>query len=152
MEKYIWHATTTTGHNDRSYRSDVADGVVATLKTWLRDLDKGQSRALFPGDDRYSVRCEWHTGKAAAFVIERLDNMMQPTELIRFSVCRHSRKKAEAWMFAGGAGEPPQVPFTAAGIVSDNFTVSDQPHIMAFADFERCLAWAWLESLSEQTS
>lgn len=59
---------------------------------------------------------------------------------------------AKAWMFAGGAGEPPQVPFTAAGIVSDNFTVSDQPHIMAFADFERCLAWAWLESLSEQTS
>ncbi len=152
MTKYIWHTNTTTNHNSRIYRADVADNFVDDIKTWLQDLDKGQIYILPFGDNCYSVRREWHTGKAAAFVIERLDNMMQPTELIRFSVCRHSRKKAEAWMFAGGAGEPPQVPFTAAGIVSDNFTVSDQPHIMAFADFERCLAWAWLESLSEQTS
>ena len=46
----------------------------------------------------------------------------------------------------GGSGQPPRVPFVAAALENRNITINDLDAIGAIADFERCLAWAWLGS------
>lgn len=144
MSQYIWH-TTDTGYGNRSYRGDISNYIAELIKTWLPDLLNGHRHQLFPNDDNYAIRCEWHNGKAAAFIIERLSSTMQPTELIRFAICRHSRKKAAAWAFANGTGEPPQVPFIATHIIQDNVEPPDLERMDTITEFQQCLAWVWLE-------
>ena len=97
-------------------------------------------------DDYYAVRCDWHNSKSVGFTVSRMDAEMQATEIVKFSVCRHSKRAKPSWEFVGGKGTPPPVPFVAATIYSNNLIVDDLASIAAIADFERCLAWAWMES------
>ena len=142
-QNHLTHATINTGHSRRSYRSEVADSVVDTLKSWLPDLLTGQLRCIF--DDKYAARCDWYNGKAIGLVVCRLDAEMRQTDLVRFSVCRHSKRAAPAWKYAGGEGIPPRVPFVAAGLLQDNIEAEDWSVLPLIGDFERCIAWAWLE-------
>lgn len=142
-QNYLTHATAGTGHSRRSYRSEVADDVVDTLKSWLPDLLAGQQRGVL--GDRYAVRQEWSNGKSVGFVVGRLDGRMRPVDIVRIAVCRHSKRAAPSWQYVGGKGAPPRVPFVAAGILADNLEAIDLMALPVIADFERCLAWAWLE-------
>ncbi|OAM44387.1 hypothetical protein A7Q00_01985 [Eikenella halliae] len=105
----------------------------------------GQQRGVL--DDRYAVRREWSNSKSIGFVVSRLDEQMQPADIIRIAVCRHSKRAAPAWQFVDGKGHPPRVPFVAAGILADNLEATDLMALPIIADFERCLAWAWLEHI-----
>ena len=142
-QNYLTHATASTGHSRRSYRSEVADDVVDIVKGWLPDLLAGQPHGVL--HDRYAVRCEWSNGKSIGFVVSRLNEQMQPADIVRIAVCRHSKRAAPSWQFAGGKGTPPRVPFVAAGIIAGQLIGDDLMALPAIADFERCLAWAWLE-------
>lgn len=144
-QNYLTHATASTGHSRRSYRSEVADDVVAALKGWLPDLLAGQQCGVL--DDRYAVRREWSNSKSIGFVVSRLNEQMQPADIIHIAVCRHSKRAAPAWQFVDGKGHPPRVPFVAAGILADNLEAADLLVLPVIADFERCLAWAWLEHI-----
>lgn len=97
-------------------------------------------------DDYYAVRCDWHNSKSVGFTVSRMDAEMQATEIVKFSVCRHSKRAKPSWEFVGGKGTPPHVPFVAATIYSNNLIVDDLAAIAAIADFERCLAWTWMEN------
>lgn len=143
-QDYLTHATVNTGHSRRSYRAEVADDVVVMLQTWLPDLMAGKSHGLW--DDGYAVRLDWHNSKSAGFVVSRLDSLMSRTDIAKIAVCRHSKKAAPAWEYVGGSGQPPRVPFVAAALENRNITINDLDAIGAIADFERCLAWAWLGS------
>ena len=88
--------------------------------------------------------------KFCEFVISRVSDDMTQTDLVRFTVCRHSRKKREAWALVGGAGEAPNVPFCAVQICQNNIIFEDFEFLPVFGDFERCLAWAWIEYQDEQ--
>ena len=145
-QNYLTHATAGTGHSRRSYRSEVADDVVAAVKSWLPDLLAGQPRGVL--DDRYAVRQEWGNGKSVGFVVSRLDAQMQPTDIVRIAVCRHSKRAAPSWQYVGGKGAPPRVPFVAADLLTDSIEAADLMALPVIADFERCLAWAWLEYIS----
>lgn len=142
-QNYLTHATASTGHSRRSYRSEVADDVVEIVKGWLPDLLDGQPRGVL--HDRYAVRREWSNGKSIGFIVSRLNEQMQPADIVRIAVCRHSKRAAPSWQFAGGKGTPPRVPFVAAGIIAGQLIGDDLMALPAIADFERCLAWAWLE-------
>ena len=142
-QNYLTHATASTGHSRRSYRSEVADDVVAAVKSWLPDLMAGRQRGVL--DDRYAVRQEWGNSKSVGFVVSRLNEQMQPDDIVRIAVCRHSKRAALSWRYVGGKGTPPRVPFVAAGILADNLEAADLMALPVIADFERCLAWAWLE-------
>lgn len=142
-QNYLTHATAGTGHRRRSYRSEVADDVVAAVKSWLPDLMAGRPRGVL--GDRYAVRQEWGNGKAGGFVVSRLDDRMRPVDIVRIAVCRHSKRAAPSWQFVSGKGAPPRVPFVAADLLTDNIEAADLMVLPAIADFERCLAWAWLE-------
>lgn len=143
-ELAVTHITVNTGHSRRSYRREVQDEVIGLLQNWLPDLYAGQLRAII--EDKYAVRCDWHNGKSAGFTVQRLDNEMNGVDLVKISVCRHSKKAAAAWQFVDGQAAPPPVPFVAATMLTDNATPADLSHIGMIADFERTLAWAWLES------
>lgn len=145
-QNYLTHATASTGHSRRSYRSEVADDVVAAVKSWLPDLMAGRPRGVL--GDRYAVRREWSNGKSIGFVVGRLDDQMRPVDIARIAVCRHSKRAAPSWQFVGGKGAPPRVPFVAADLLTDNIEAADLMALPVIEDFERCLAWAWLEYIS----
>ena len=142
-QNYLAHATASTGHSRRSYRSEVADDAVATVKSWLPDLMAGRPRGVL--GDRYAVRQEWGNGKSVGFVVSRLDAQMRSVDIVKIAVCRHSKRAVPAWRFVEGKGTPPRVPFVASDLLSDNIEASDLMPLPVIADFERCLAWAWLE-------
>lgn len=145
-QNYLTHATASTGHSRRSYRSEVADDVVAAVKSWLPDLMAGRPRGVL--GDRYAVRREWSNGKSIGFVVGRLDDQMRPVDITRIAVCRHSKRAAPSWQFVGGKGAPPRVPFVAADLLTDNIEAADLMALPVIEDFEQCLAWAWLEYIS----
>ena len=144
-QNYLTHATASTGHSRRSYRSKVADDVVETIKSWLPDLMAGRPHGVL--GDRYAVRQEWGNGKSIGFTVSRLDAQMRPVDILKIAVCRHSKRAASAWRFVEGKGAPPRVPFVASDLLSDNIEASDLMALPVIADFERCLAWAWLEHI-----
>ena len=149
-QNYLTHATASTDHSRRSYRSEVADDVVAAVKSWLPDLLAGQQRGVL--HDRYAVRCEWSNSKSIGFVVSRLNEQMQPADIVRIAVCRHSKRAAPSWQFVGGKGAPPRVPFVAADLLTDNIEAADLMALPVIADFEQCLAWAWLEYTDAPTT
>lgn len=147
-EKYIYHVTTTTGHVRKSPRSEISADTTALLRPWVEDMIKGELRGIM--DTHYSCRCEQHSSKMIEFVISRLTADFKQTDLVRFIICNHSRRKNVAWAWVGGVGDAPEVPFCAAQLLNDNVILEDLDYIPVFADFERCIAWTWLEMMQNK--
>ncbi|WP_448756891.1 lactate dehydrogenase [Aggregatibacter sp.] len=147
-EKYIYHVTTTTGHVRKSPRSEISADTTALLRPWVEDMIKGELRGIM--DTHYSCRCEQHSSKMIEFVISRLSDDFKQTDLVRFIVCNHSRRKKVAWAWVGGVGDAPEVPFCAAQLLNDNVIPEDLGYIPVFGDFERCIAWTWLEMMQSK--
>lgn len=148
-QNYLTHATASTGHSRRSYRSEVDDDVVETVKGWLPVLMSGQPHGIL--GDSYAVRQEWGNGKSVGFVVSRLDAQMQPTDIVRIAVCRHSKRAAPSWRCVDGKGIPPRVPFVAAEVITEHLIGDDLIALPIIADFERCIAWAWLEYMDTRS-
>jgi len=91
-----------------------------------------------------------HISKMIEFVISRLSDDFKQTDLVRFVVCNHSRRKKVAWAWVCGVGDAPEVPFCAAQLLTDNVIPEDFSYIPVFADFERCIAWTWLEMMQNK--
>ena len=143
VEKYIYHITTITGHVRKSPRSEISPDTVNILRPWIKDLLNGQLRAIF--DTKYTCRTEMKDSKMCEFVISKINENFKHMDLIRFVVCRNSQRKASAWALVGGQGDPPDVPFCAVQLINDNIQPEDLQHFGLFADFERCIAWSWLD-------
>ena len=77
----------------------------------------------------------------------RLDAQMQPPDIVRITVCRHSKRAAQSWQCVGGEGIPPRVPFVAARVITEHLIGDDLIALPIIADFEQCIAWAWLEHI-----
>ncbi|SQF65673.1 Uncharacterised protein [Actinobacillus pleuropneumoniae] len=140
--KYIYHVTIDNGHTRRSPRSEVRQETINIFVPWVKNMLNGQPQGII--DDKYSCRAEMHNSKMCEFVISRLTDDMAATDVIRFVVCRHSRHKQNAWALVSGVGEPPEVPFCAVKFEGLNL-IDDLEHIGEFGDFERCVAWTWME-------
>ena len=147
VEKYIYHVTTITEHTRKSPRSEVPKETTALLKPWLEDMLKGKLREIIK--TRYSCRVGKYNGKMIEFIISRLTTDFKQTDVIRFVVCNHSRQKNRAWALINGKGDVPNVPFCAVQLLMDNFIPEDFAYLPAFADFERCIAWAWLDMIED---
>ena len=147
-EKYIYHITTTTGHARKSPRSEISADTTALLRPWVEDMIKGESRSI--ADTYYSCRAGKHSGKMIEFIISRSSGEFKQTDLIRFVVCSHSRKKNVAWALVGGISNAPEAPFCAVQIMMDNMTKEDMSYIPMFTDLECNIAWAWLEMMQNK--
>lgn len=80
-----------TEHARKSPRNEVRQETIDMLTSWVKDMLNEQSRAIV--DDKYNCRIEMKNNKMAEFVISRLTDHLDTTDIIRFVVCRHSRNK-----------------------------------------------------------
>ena len=147
---HLHHITINTGHSHRSTAAEIDPKVLSLMQPYLQDMLAGKQRAMTQSGNT-SCRIGRHTGKMIEFVVA-VGNERQ-TDALRFVVCRHSRAKAEAWALAGGSCNPPQTPFLAVNRLMPELQMLEHgatlPDIMMLADFERCIAWAWLQSQTD---
>lgn len=146
-EQYIWHVTTTTGNSYKSPKSKADHKLIQMMKVWLEKMKKGELYAM--SKKGHVCRVGMQNSKSIEFIISRLDDNFNHTDLVRFVVCDHSRKKYPAWQLVGGTGEPPNLPFCAVQLLTSNVIQDDVSELPLFADFERYMAWAWLEQRQE---
>lgn len=147
-DTYIAHVTTNTGHSRQAHRSEVADNVLGVMANWLTDMAAGTTRAIY--QDKYACRLERESNKSALFIISRVDDTLSHTDIVKFSVCIHTRDKRRAWTEVNGVGNPPPVPFCAVNLLEQNLTTEDMIYLPLLADFEKSMAWAWKEYQDER--
>lgn len=136
MYPYLNHHTTNTGHNHQSNFDDINPKTIQVLQQ--------QWASSMPIAD-LPYRCDVieQTKSYALFAINNSDD----ETLVRFGVCLKSRYAQKVWAWVDGTTRVPQnyAPFLVVYLVTDNITPKDLPWLPLFADFERCLAWAWID-------
>lgn len=159
---YIEHLTIDTGDQRRSYRTEVADEVVAMLRPLLDRVADGD-RVDVPGD--VSPRCTMHgaRGRNSTLVVtvsaaEQPTKVPLPLQDVLLSVAgvRHiplvsvglapsSRAADEVWHAMTQRtrdDRTPSAPWCAVRIYP---TLALYPQASAWlGDLERCIAWAWI--------
>ena len=145
-DMYISHITLSTGSIARTHRTDVADDVVAALRSWLKEAltYKGD----FPLPDVLGVS-DGHraqvTVQKGALVCTVFGPLLVP--LVTFGVAERSRH-AHLWvtMVAQfGARDGIKVPGTPWCAVALHPAYSAHQDASWMGDFERCVAWARIE-------
>ncbi len=134
--KYFNHITVDTGHTRKSYRDEVSDDVIATMTDWVRRMK--EDNEIINIYDNYTCQLLHINSKMADFIVG-IDNDGVECDVLRFTVCLHSRYKQKAWYTVDGKGKAPQAPFISVKFINVLFA---EP---ALGDFERCLAWGFLE-------
>lgn len=151
--RHIHHLTLTTGHTRRSWRHEIDPGVLRDLGRLLRrGIDTGRIDLTMIEPAGHWVRVTPH-GKCVLLTVMHGDDM----PLVTFGVAAHSRCGARMWrlltqdaVVAEGAprlspDRAPQEPWCAARIEPGLMYRPDAAQWLG--DFERCIAWAWLDHL-----
>ncbi|CAM3033652.1 hypothetical protein [Dichelobacter nodosus] len=140
--KYFKHVTVNTGHTYISTRDEVRDSVIETMIDWFERMQNGETINIY---DDYSCYLIKSYNKMADFMISmRKRGAVYSDNVIRFTVCLHSRTAKECWSIVGGEGAPPENPFIAVLIINPLLVDID------LADFERCLAWGFYEAMQRK--
>ena len=143
---YINHITLGSGHNRRSPSSEVPADVVAWLRPWLDKLLAGGVPLPLPEPSlaQYSAAAHIEQGGLVMTVYSGAD------ALVTFAVAGRSRQSAPLWAYVTaqhgavpGLG-PPAVPWLAVA-VRDPSRVLRTGASDWLGDFERCVAWTFLE-------
>lgn len=147
-ERDLNHITIDTGHSRMIPRAEMDDETIEVLKAWVARMAQGETVGIY--EDKYVCRISEQTPRMVEFVISSLDEMMQPTDIIRAVCCRHNTAKRRAWHLAEGQSAEPQVPFLAVKFL-DIVTMMRAMHdLPMLAGFEAAIAWAWLERAQNQ--
>ena len=136
---YIWHVTLDTGHGVRSHRCDVDSTVITIVGQQVAEALKAGSADIRPG-----YRIEPHAAGAALMAMVVGDTA---GPLVSVAVAPHSRVSARLWGLLEQDGPAPAAPWCAIRMLPD--VVADLGALSWLGDFERCLAWAWLERNDE---
>ncbi|NNM75085.1 hypothetical protein [Enterovirga aerilata] len=142
-DRYLWHLTLDTGHGRRSYRDEVSDAVVTTLRQQISEMLAGLPVEVLPG---YRL-----TGTAAGGALLATVESETAGPLATVAVAPSGRSSTRLWQElskpapAGGVavGEAPEPPWCAVRLYPGLGRDPDAAHWLG--DFERCLAWAWIE-------
>jgi len=137
----IWHVTLQTGHSSQSYRQDIADAAITALSPLLRA--DGEYPIPSVADRRL---CVTRAGRLL------LATVLAETAICTLAVANRSVGAQKLWHMihkgvetATDPHKPPRAPWCAARIEPGlAIHAEDQPWL---ADFQRCLAWTWIESL-----
>lgn len=143
---YLNHITLSTGHNRRSPRTEVGADVIAWLRPWLDRLLASGIPLPLPETSLagYSASAHIEQGGLVITVFAGAD------ALVTMAIAERSRQSAPLWAymqaqhgpFAAGI-EAPNAPWLAAALrpgIGLHMDASDW-----LGDFERCIAWTWLE-------
>lgn len=137
--RYVEHITLPTGHITRSSRSDIGDDMIRYVATVIEQAlaESPSSVALTaptPG-------CKIDARAVGAALTVTLYGADAPWAVI--GVAPHSRVAPKLWshllgIYPSCTIDRPSAPWVAAALL-----VEDTPEWIA--DFERCVAWAWIE-------
>ena len=135
---YLWHLTTTTGHGRRSYRNEVDPAVVTLVRQQLGEALAGIDVVVRDG---YAL-----TAKAVGTALVATVSGPKGT-LVTIGVARKSRDAARLWQMlqskSDAIGEMPRPPWCAVAL---HPAIAGDPIAATWlGDYERCLAWAWVD-------
>jgi hypothetical protein len=154
---YINHVTLQTGHCAHSDRSEVRDDVLALVAPWLAGIINSGNLHPMPVQElsHLSARATVDHGcllltvfaPSGPFIAGQAHHG-KDIPLITLAVAQRSRQGAELWPMlieafsASPKTKKPEEPWLAVAL---------QPGLIAYraeaamlADFERCVAWAWI--------
>jgi len=149
MSRYIRHVTLTTGHVRDSCRHEISDEALAACRDLLRQILAAEGAlAKIPGVGDYHL-----SGTAAAACLVCTVWSGAPSVCIAtIWVAAHSRCGARLWRELHRWGETPVVtdptccpPEPWIAVALDTGIVQHPEAAHWLGDFERCLAWAWVE-------
>lgn len=137
--RYVEHITLPTGHVIRSPRSDVSDDVIRYAATTINQAlaeSSGPIPLVAP-----TPGCKIDARAIGSALVVTLYGADGPWAVI--GVAPHSRIAPKLWsnligIYPSCTIDRPSAPWVAAALL-----VKDTPEWIA--DFERCVAWAWIE-------
>ena len=145
---YIHHITLTTGHVTRSQRGDVTDDTLAAVAPWLQSaINSGRQHAL-PGLRDYAAAVFALDGGLVVTVYAHQPDIGQRLPLVTFGVAQRSRHGEALWALlvanfkAHVLAKRPREPWCAVALHPT--LAGDFGTTQWLADFERCVAWAWI--------
>lgn len=128
------HYTIETGHLRASPRGEVADNVIRQLSPLLRSGDH-----VMPFPDGYSVQVTIE-GTSLAATLRPTGGAPLVTVMVAVD------EPGLARILADTGARPPKPLRVPAALVTVHPTAAlDQDAVGWLGDFERCLAWAWIE-------
>jgi hypothetical protein len=147
------HYTTMTDHLRMSPRSEVQPEVISSLMKWLdaaetqwmADAACRKRVAQVPHSEGYALRFD---AEGTTLQAELIHEECGPC--VRFAVgCDASGDAAWAAMTARPR---PSLPWCAASLDLGALAMAfhDPQQLLWFGDFERCVAWAWIELVKTQ--
>lgn len=155
--RYVEHVTLATGHTRRSPRSEVADGVVQAMAFGLRRAVTGDRIDVPYVDDPPCTMTATGEGRCLIATVWGPEYEGQPVPLVTIGVATHARCGGPAWRLLHDHAllpsqtdrdRQPPVPWCAARLEPG---VALHPSVAGWiGDYERCLAWAWIEVVSER--
>lgn len=143
---FINHVTIDTGNTRKSPRSEVTNDVVKLLKKWLSSSKPIKMPGAPDGSFVNQIPCcagftALITPRGRSLIVSVLHHFRP---CVTFAVAPDSTSGAKMWEVLDGKQNPPQAPFCA---VRFEVGMGLMPHedLMWLGDFERSVAWAWLE-------
>lgn len=144
---YINHITLSTGHARRSPRAEVAEDTIRMLTHWLAKALAHDGAYPLPGPlgaEGYKAALSVEHGTLLCTLSV---NPLQP--LLTFGVAARSRQSGELWAMMCaqyGSADALTAPGTPWCAVALHPAIASRPDVADWAgDFERCVAWAWIE-------
>lgn len=153
MSRYIYHLTVTTGHGYQSPSDEVSDAVTLEMSLWLDEIvNTGQQHPLL-GDlgNNYAAQATAERGELMLTVYARQhDAAVSRHPLATLAVAPKSKHSARVWAIVtdGRLGptapnlREPRAPWCAVHLHPALLGHLDATQWLA--DFERCVAWAWV--------
>lgn len=157
MSRYLHHVTLTSGHVRRSPRDEAGDAAVASLHDFIAAMIAG-GRPAIPNFPAYTMTGAGE-GKCLIGTVWRDDAPLMTIGIAGRSTCgatlwRLMHDQIPQMPPLATAGKPcPPEPWCAARLdIGTVALMRDDPAEFQAAmewldDFERCLAWAWLERM-----
>ena len=153
MTRYIRHVTLTTGHVRDSWRQEISDEAIRACQTLITQITATVGAlAQIPGVGDYHL-----SGVASgACLVATVWSGAPSVCIATIGVAGHSRCGLHLWRELHRWGETPVVtdpdrcptePWVAAALDAGIARHPEAAHWLG--DFERCLAWAWIERRRE---
>lgn len=144
--RYLRHLTLDTGDQRDSYRTEVADDVLAMLRPLIDRAVAGETVALPAGDPPCTITAAAGRDRALLVTVWGPPDGAQRVPLVTLGVAPSSRASAELWREWIGRerdDRTPAPPWCVAKL---------QPGLLVYTraadwlgDLERCIAWAWID-------
>ena len=148
--RYIRHITLTTGHVRDSWRQEISDEALAACADLLAQVAADPSQMVsIPGFSDYYLSGQ----PGGACWVGTVWTGSPSVCVVTIGIAAHSRCGASLWRELHRWGQTPVVtdpercpaePWVAVALDEGALTHLDAMEWLG--DFERCLAWAWVES------